>query len=717
MPDAAQSRRPYIVVSLALTLLVALVVAPRAVAHPGAHLEDEPSPGIGVILYPDTEAETFLPGFQYAGTPEVDGTQAPIVYVGNGCSPASYAGKDVEGKIAVADNADRSTPCPPSTFFQLVQYAEQSGAIGLAYARAEPRTNGTAIQGGIPAMEIFRSDEILAAIKAAQEGTEVTAALDDTREPIASSGPAECIDGVATSDAGLFEGEMVAGTDFECSNVDLLSIVGKDVINSAGISDIWGWTDPDNGDEYVIMGKTNGTAFFNVTDPTAPLYLGEIPNRSPVQQVWHDIKVYDNHAFIVSESERHGMSVFDLTRLRGLGASDGSVTFEPDTVYELTSAAHNLEINTATGFAYIVGGNTGLVGPDQCLSGLHMVNIQDPKNPEFAGCYSAEGGPGTAARVTRQPLVMDNSPAAYVHDTTCVVYNGPDTEHHGKEICFNSAEDSIVIADVTNKRAPVTLGTVTYEHIAYAHQGSLTADQGFLLVNDELDEIAEKGEGDDVPTTRTIVLNVADLDNPALQYIHKHETESIDHNNYVHEGFAYQSNYSAGLRVLDVGAVESQLTEVGFFDTYPFHTDATFDGTWSNYPFFESGTIAISGREEGLFLVKRSDLAEEEPAVTVTCENCPVEIRPGQTGTAELAVANGDGEAVTFGDDVPAGWTVTAEPSRVSGDSAQVDVTIDVPPQTAEGTYSFTVTVGSASSPVDVVFNKGKPTDPGPPQR
>jgi choice-of-anchor B domain-containing protein len=401
-----------------------------------------------------------------------------------------------------------------------------------------------------------------------------------------------------------------------------------------------------------------------------------------VQQVWHDIKVYENHAFIVSESERHGMSVFDLTKLRGLGASDGTVMFEPDAVYELTSAAHKLEINTETGFAYIVGGNAGLVAPDHCLSGLHMVNIQDPKNPEFAGCYSAQGGPGTAARVTGEPLVMDNSPAAYVHDTTCVVYDGPDTEHHGKEICFNSAEDSIVIADVTDKHAPVTLGTVTYEHIAYAHQGSLTADQKFLLVNEELDEIAEEGEGDDVPTTRTMVLNVGDLDAPTLQYIHKHETTAIDHNNYVHEGFAYQSNYSAGLRVLDVTAVETGLSEVAFFDTYPFHTAPTFDGTWSNYPFFESGTIAVSGREEGLFLVKRSDLdsGEEEQALPLeaACANCPVEIRAGESGTADVAVSNaGDGASVAIGDDVPDGWTVTA--TDVEGASGTSVVTIDVP--------------------------------------
>jgi choice-of-anchor B domain-containing protein len=696
MTRTAYARRATILGSAAALLLSALVVAPTAGAHPGAH-SDEPPPGIGVLLAPGTPEEQFLPGFQYSGTPAVDGRQAPFEFVGNGCTPASYAGADVAGKIALAD---RGAPgvCPPTTFFQRVAYAEQAGAIGLVTIAPEdrgPTTNGTAITGGIPGLEVFRTPEILAARDAAIAGEEPVAALVDTREPIPSMGPTPCEGGKAGP--------------FECENIDLLSFTSHTEFDSAGISDIWGWTDPADGGEYVMMGKTNGTAFFNITDPTAPLYLGEIPNPSPDQQVWHDIKVYKDHAFIVSESETHGMVVFDLTRLRGLGASDGTVRFTPDATYELTSAAHNLEINTATGYAYIVGGNAGIVAPDQCLSGLHMVNIQNPKNPVFAGCYSAEGGPGTAARVVGGP-VQENSPAAYVHDTTCVIYDGPDTEHHGKEICFNSAEDKVVIADVTNKLAPKTLGFTSYENIAYAHQGSLTADKAFLLVNDELDELRVE----EVETTRTMVLDVRDLDAPTLHFVHEHETTAIDHNNYVHEGFVYQSNYSAGLRVLDVANVpDRSMTEVAFFDTYPSHTNPTFDGTWSNYPFFESGTVAVSGRQEGLFLVKvRDEVLNPAPSsepLSITCTDCPLEIRAGESGTARFDVTGaGESPEVTVAD-VPAGWTATVDGVRV---------TVEVPVRERAGTSTLTVTVTrdgeSASAPLPVEVVKGRPSDKGP---
>ena len=370
---------------------------------------------------------------------------------------------------------------------------------------------------------------------------------------------------------------------FECSGVDLLSFVPLDEFRGnddlaplgGGTSDLWGWTDPANGDEYVIIGKTNGTAFFRVTDPKNPVYLGEIPNTAAVQLIWHDIKVHDDHAFIVSESNPHGMRVFDLTRLRGVTEPR---TFVEDARYPLNWAAHNIAINEDTGFAYIVGGNEAIVVPDHCSSGLHMVDISDPTFPTFAGCYTGDG---------------------YIHDTQCVTYKGPDVAHQGKEICFNSSEDQVSIVDVTNKANPVVLGRLTYPQVDYTHQGWLTEDQSHFLVGDEGDEQRFR------INTRTLILDVSDLDAPVLRGEHFGTTRAIDHNMYVQDRLVYQSNYRAGLRVLDTARVaEGLLTEVAFFDTLPGINSATFDGTWSNFPYFASGTIAVSGIDEGLFLVK-----------------------------------------------------------------------------------------------------------------
>jgi len=589
-----RSRPTLAIAGTALAMLAAAVVAsPIADAHPdpleGGHKQQAAS-GLVVSVDEPGELAADLAAVQWGDTAPVEDQVGQLVYAGSGCSPASYAGLDVAGKVAFIDD-EAADPCPASTFAQKVQSAQQAGAIALVSLPeegSEPNGNATAVAGDIPALELYRVPEAVAVRDALLAGTEVAVSLDDTREPLPRIADQPCVDGQAGP--------------FACDGIDLLSFVPQEEFDGAGVSDIWGWTDPENGDEYVMFGKTNGVAFYRITDPVNPVYVGYLPNQAALQEIWHDIKVFQDHAFIVSESMPHGMTVLDLTTLRGV--SDGRELTETAR-YDGVMSAHNVAINEETGFAYIVGGNAALVAPDPCLSGLHIVDINDPANPTPAGCHPLDGGPGTAARTAGLPVG-----AAYVHDTQCVIYQGPDADHQGREICFNAAEDKVAIVDVTDKPLGIrTIATIDYDGVAYAHQGWLTEDQRYLLTNDELDEQADPGS-----RTRTMVLDVSDLDAPVVHDYHLHETVSIDHNNYVHEGLVYQSNYTSGLRVLDVSTLDDpddpRLDPKAFFDVYPYDDadpQPVFEGTWSNYPYFESGTIAVTGINEGLFLLRLSD--------------------------------------------------------------------------------------------------------------
>jgi choice-of-anchor B domain-containing protein len=118
-------------------------------------------------------------------------------------------------------------------------------------------------------------------------------------------------------------------------------------------------------------------------------------------------------------------------------------------------------------------------------------------------------------------------------------------------------------------------------------------------MNDEGDEISGS-----VPGTRTLVWDVADLDDPILAREYISENQSSDHNLYIRGNLMYQSNYVSGLRVFDVSDPTNP-RPVGFFDTVPWGEDAPgFDGSWSNYPFFASGTVVVTSGKEGLFLLK-----------------------------------------------------------------------------------------------------------------
>jgi len=354
---------------------------------------------------------------------------------------------------------------------------------------------------------------------------------------------------------------------YPCNNVDLLSYLPMASIGGGEGTDGWGWTDPLDGKEYVLTGRSTGTSFLDVSDPANPIYLGDLPTHT-FNSDWRDMKVYADHVFIVSEASGHGMQVFDLTQLRSVVSAP--VTFSSTAHYAGFTNAHNIAINTDSGFAYAVGTNT-------CGAGLHMVDIRTPSAPVSAGCYGGDG---------------------YTHDVQCVIYAGPDTAHSGKEICLASNEDTLTVIDVTNKSAPVQLSRTTYAGSAYSHQGWLTDDHHYFLMDDELDE------QNSAHNTRTYVWDVADLDAPVLAGSHTSNVGAIDHNLYVVGDLVYQANYRAGLRILKVeNLATADLCELGYFDVYPADDASQFNGAWNVYPFFSSGLVAINAIE-GLALVR-----------------------------------------------------------------------------------------------------------------
>lgn len=104
--------------------------------------------------------------------------------------------------------------------------------------------------------------------------------------------------------------------EYPCKDVDMLSFVPLALMNSSGANDLWGWTDPATGRDYALVGLFHGVSFVDITEPSDPRVIGMMKTQSS-PSVWRDLKVYDNHVFVVSEAKKHGMQVFDLTRLRG----------------------------------------------------------------------------------------------------------------------------------------------------------------------------------------------------------------------------------------------------------------------------------------------------------------------------------------------------------------------------------------------------------------
>jgi len=358
---------------------------------------------------------------------------------------------------------------------------------------------------------------------------------------------------------------------YPCDNVDLMSTISLSELGGVqNMNDIWGWTDSDSGREFALIGMRNGTSFVEVTDPVNPLVIGFLATAT-TNSLWRDVKVFNDYAFVVSEAGGHGMQVFDLAELL-IDYDEYPVVFEQSAYYDLFGRAHNIAINEASGYAYGIGTST-------FSGGLHFVDISDPLNPQVAGGFGADG---------------------YTHDAQIVNYTGPDGDYFEREIAFCCNEDAVTIVDVTDKTDPVQISTLGYDFSAYTHQGWLTEDENFFIFNDEIDETSGF-----TPTTKTLIMDVRDLDNPVLHYEYLSSSTAIDHNLYTKGSLCYQSNYRSGLRILDIGNVfEQEISTLGFFDSQPMDDFQDYSGTWSNYAYFPSGTAIMSDMYTDFFILR-----------------------------------------------------------------------------------------------------------------
>lgn len=257
--------------------------------------------------------------------------------------------------------------------------------------------------------------------------------------------------------------------------------------------------------------------------------------------------------------------------------------------------SHNIFINEDSGYAYAVGGG------NNCENGLHMIDIRDPKNPIFAGCFADETNP-------------------FIHDVQCFSYTKDhlDGKFAGREICYAFAIFQMTAIDVTNKKAPKILSSVTYDGASYVHQGWATTDRHFMIVDDERDS---PGEG-----IKTFIIDIRDPEYLKLSHVHVALGEVFgDHNQYVikigQHDYTFQANYAGGLRVLRInrGIVKGieqvvSLEEVAYFDSNPANHNL-MEGVWSVYPFFQEEQLVVMADMDTGFYVLRWEFDDNVSAI------------------------------------------------------------------------------------------------------
>ena len=396
---------------------------------------------------------------------------------------------------------------------------------------------------------------------------------------------------------------------FPCHKVDLGSFLPLPDIEATFVNDVWGWEDATTGMQLAIVGTFEGTAFIDVTDGVAPVYLGTLPTSADPDDfgnIWGDVRVYQDTAYIVAEAldfstydrvageiDGFGIQIVDLTQFRG---ATGPIEIDLTNRLDDVSQAHNVSLNEDTGHLYVVGSYADVV--DECAvaapPGLPVLNgsggaiiydLSDPHNPALAGCMNDDG---------------------YTHDIHCVVYDGPDADYQGAEICIGSNEDTVTIYDATDPAAVTVIDRLTYYEEGlvvgdvYTHQGWWSEDHSYFFLGDELDELSGV-----VAERSTYIWDVTDLDNAQVVGTHTDGNTSIDHNMFVLDGLLYQANYTSGLWIYDAWkADQGRVTMRGYFDVFPSDDRTDFFGAWGTYPFFGDGKVVVTSSDEGVFVLQ-----------------------------------------------------------------------------------------------------------------
>ncbi|PCJ81296.1 MAG: hypothetical protein COA49_06170 [Bacteroidetes bacterium] len=354
--------------------------------------------------------------------------------------------------------------------------------------------------------------------------------------------------------------------------MELMGYVSLEEMSISGANDVWGWTDTVEQTEYILLGANSGLCFLKIESGGVPHFMGMLPSHG-VSSLWRDVKVLGDYAYIVTEAPGSGIQVFDLTQLRNWNDSQGTVAWTETGFSSAFSSAHNIAVHEPSSSVYVLGSNFQ-------SGGVMIFDVSNPLQPLLTGVYGESG---------------------YFHDAQIVSYNGPDPDYQGQIILLAANEIGMVVLNVTDPTDIVQISFSTYPNPHYSHQVWLSEDGSFALLGDELDELSNQVSG-----TRTMVWDMQNLDIPILVGENISDINTTDHNQYIVGELVFQSNYKGGLRVLSAKDWSSGiLTEIAFFDVYP-ETDAKgFLGTWSNYPFFESGLIAVSSIDRGLFVVKQ----------------------------------------------------------------------------------------------------------------
>jgi len=337
---------------------------------------------------------------------------------------------------------------------------------------------------------------------------------------------------------------------------DDTTLVGSGMYDNT-YNECWGFKV--NETEIAVIGSTEGTHFFDVTDPQNSTQVAFAPGAYTGSGVIHrDFHDYNGYLYVVcDEGSTSTLQIIDISDL----PNSVTTVYDSDSLFQ---KSHNIFIDTATAKLYVCAVKHN--NPSS-FKAMEIYSLSNPILPNLIYSYDEVG---------------------HVHDA----YVLNDTAY------LNCGNDGFRIVDfhyldLPAGMAPTELASLTsYPDAGYNHSGWLSDDGNTYAMQDE-------NHGYDVK-----LLDVSDFNNISVisTFNSGMNVQSMAHNGIIKGDLLYLAYYHDGLRIFDISD-PSNPTQVSNYDTYSPSSYNSYKGAWGVYPNLPSGNIIVSDMQSGLYIL------------------------------------------------------------------------------------------------------------------
>ena len=298
-------------------------------------------------------------------------------------------------------------------------------------------------------------------------------------------------------------------------------------------NDCWGYHQ--NGQEFAMIGSTEGTHFFHITSDNHLKPVDYLPGQYQNANAHHrDIKTYKNYAFISGDEGNASIQVVDLSYL-------------PDSIHVVANLTtgygrvHNLFVDESNALLYACAFTPIVNDNPTSLIPMRVYSIQDPSQPQL--------------------LFEGPNDLVEVHD--CYVRNS---------IAYlNCGFDGLRVYDFSDPSNPIYIQNIdNYQDQGYNHQGWMSPNGQYYLFADETD--GKRIKKCRVNNDHTVTIQ--------QRFGTNYLNNSVPHNITLTDDYIFVAYYNEGLRVYNLNGNPK---EIAHYDTYPDDHFFKQNGAWGIY--------------------------------------------------------------------------------------------------------------------------------------